>query len=132
MMGLPGNQRWSNPGAERTFCRLALDSYKNAKAIDQIRVYSDRFLRFPFVKLHRKGIFVYRAFDEADWESSLSVALDGKMENGKKSAGPLIVEQVRSLFLFLKKECPPVKMLLWKKAKTKSEYTDNLTRSSNM
>ena len=37
MMDLPGNERWSNPGAERTFCRLALDSYKNAKAIDQTR-----------------------------------------------------------------------------------------------
>jgi hypothetical protein len=78
MMDLPGNQRWSNPGAQRTFCRLALDSYKNAKAIDQTRsLFPDGFLRFPY------------STEEAHLPFAPSPALfvDVNLENGIKE-GP--------------------------------------------
>jgi hypothetical protein len=35
-LGCAWYQRWANPGAERDFCRLAVDSYKNAKAFETI------------------------------------------------------------------------------------------------
>ena len=58
MMDLPENERWSNPRAERTFCRLALDSYKIAKAIDQTR----SLLRWvPEVSHYSRSISAFRS-----------------------------------------------------------------------
>ena len=59
MLDLPGNGRWSNPGAERTFCILALDSYKNAKRLIRQGVYSDGFLRSHVH--HRRSISAFRS-----------------------------------------------------------------------